>query len=63
MRSVLKKLGLLEEQSGAGSGSWIDCGGEMISSMSPIDGQVIAKIRCADKNDYEKVVSRAVEAF
>jgi len=63
MRPLLKKLGLLDEQSGAGAGSWLDCGGDLISSISPIDGQEIARIRCADKNDYERVVSRAVEAF
>ena len=43
MRSLLKKLGLLDEQSGAGIGSWMDCGGDLISSISPIEGQVIAK--------------------
>ena len=63
MKSVLKKFDILNEHSGAGTGSWMDCGGEIISSISPIDGQEIAKIRCADINDYEKVVSRAVEAF
>ena len=63
MRSILTKLGLLDQQSGAGTGSWMDCGGDLISSISPIDGQVIAKIRCAAKSDYEEVISRAVEAF
>ena len=58
MKSLLEKLDLLDEQSGAGAGSWMDCGGDLISSISPIDGQKIAQIRCAAKNDYEKVVSR-----
>ena len=63
MRPFLEKYGLLDEQPGAGSGSWMDCGGELISSISPIDGQEITKIRCADKNDFEKVISQAAEAF
>ena len=63
MNPVLKKMGLLDVNSGAGSGSWMDCGGEMIPSISPIDGQTIAKIRCADNHEFEQVVRRAVEAF
>ena len=45
MRPLLKKLDSLDEQSGAGAGSWMDCGGDLISSISSIDGQVIARIR------------------
>jgi aldehyde dehydrogenase (NAD+) len=63
MRSILKKFGLSDELSGAGSGSWISTGGEMLSSISPIDGRVLGSIRCAAENDYEKVVGRAAEAF
>jgi len=63
MRSILKKFGLPDEMSGAGSGSWIDCGGEIMSSKSPIDGHVIGEIRCAADNDYEKIIGRATEAF
>ncbi|MEJ2169637.1 MAG: aldehyde dehydrogenase family protein [Desulfobacterales bacterium] len=63
MRSILTKLGLTNELSGAGSGSWIDCSGEILSSKSPIDEQVIGKIRCAADRDYEQVLGRATEAF
>ena len=63
MRSILKKIGLPAELSGAGSGSWIDCSGEILSSKSPIDGQVIGEIRSAAENDYEKIIGRATEAF
>jgi aldehyde dehydrogenase (NAD+) len=63
MRSILEKFDLLGKLSGAGSGSWLDCGGETISSISPIDGQVIAEIRGAAEDDYNKVVSRAAAAF
>lgn len=63
MESILKDLNLLNEQSGAGSGSWLDCSGELLESISPINSQVIGKVRCATRKDYEKVVSCAVEAF
>ena len=63
MHPILEKLGLTGELSGAGGGSWFDCRGEVLESISPIDGKVIGKIRCADRDDYERVASRAVEAF
>jgi L-aminoadipate-semialdehyde dehydrogenase len=63
MQSILKKLGLPAELSGAGSGSWIDCSGEILSSKSPIDGQMIGEIRSAADTDYEKIIGRAAEAF
>ena len=63
MKDILEKLDLLNEQSGAGTGSWIGSGGSILESLSPIDGQVIGKLRCADREDYEQVVSRSTEAF
>ncbi len=63
MKSVLEKFDLLTEQSGAGTGSMLTCGGQILESISPIDGRVIGTIRCADQNDYQEVVMRAVEAF
>ncbi|PKN28515.1 MAG: aldehyde dehydrogenase family protein [Deltaproteobacteria bacterium HGW-Deltaproteobacteria-21] len=63
METILDSLGLTGELSGAGGGSWYDCRGEVLESISPIDGKVIGKIRCADRADYERVASQAVEAF
>ena len=63
MKSILKNLGLLDEQKGAGTGTWLPCTGEMLESVSPIDGQTIGKIRCAGSGEYEQVVSSATEAF
>ncbi|RJR44951.1 MAG: aldehyde dehydrogenase family protein [Desulfobacteraceae bacterium] len=63
MEAILEKLGLTGDLSGAGGGSWLECGGEMLESVSPIDGRVIGKVRCANREDYERVLSRAVEAF
>jgi aldehyde dehydrogenase (NAD+) len=44
-------------------GSWLECGGETLESVSPINGQVIGRIRCANRDDYERVVAHAIEAF
>lgn len=63
MEEIIKKLDLLGDQSGAGTGSWLDCKGEIIESVSPINGDVIGKIRFAGKEEYEKVVSSSTEAF
>jgi aldehyde dehydrogenase (NAD+) len=63
MESILRKLDVAGEQAGAGTGTWLKCGGEILESVSPINGEVIGKIRCAGEEDYEQVVARAQEAF
>jgi len=63
MRAILDKLGVTGRLSGAGSGSWIECSGEIMSSKSPIDEEVIGEIQCAAADDYEKIIGQAVEAF
>lgn len=63
MEELLQKLDLIGEQSGAGSGSWLSCGGEAIVTVSPIHGKAIGRVRCATRKDYELVVERATEAF
>jgi aldehyde dehydrogenase (NAD+) len=63
MESILRKLDVAGEQAGAGTGTWLKCGGEILQSVSPINGEVIGKIRCAGEEDYEQVVARAQEAF
>ena len=63
MENILEKFDLNGEQPGAGTGSWLSCGGEILESVSPVNGQAIGKVRCASQEDYEKVVAGAVEAF
>ncbi len=63
MESILRKLDLKGEESGAGIGSWIACEGPMLESVSPVNGKRIGKIRCAGLNDYEVVINSATEAF
>jgi aldehyde dehydrogenase (NAD+) len=60
---TLKKLDLLGEQSGAGTGLWLSGEGRLLESLSPIDGKVIGNVRFDAKDDYEKVVEAGVKAF
>src|SRR2546428_5414240 len=62
MQSVLEKLGIADDNSGAFSGEWRG-GGAKIDKMSPIDGRKLASIRTASAEDYEAAISRAHEAF
>jgi len=50
--------------SGACDGDWIPhpSGGEL-ASINPADGSVIARVRMAGREDYERVAARAAEAF
>jgi len=60
----LKNLGIEDVNSGVWAGEWIkEPGGSVIDSVSPITGDVIAKVRCASKEDYESAASAAQEAF
>src|SRR4030095_6755456 len=43
--------------------SFLTALGPTIESQSPVDGKLIGKVQCADKNDYEAVVAKAQEAF
>jgi aldehyde dehydrogenase (NAD+) len=61
---ILKDLGLSDVNSGAGTGTnWLECGGEILESVSPIDGQIIGRVRQASAADYDKVAAMASAAF
>ncbi len=66
MEALLDRLGLASINSGAttgGSAGWLSTGGEMLTSVSPIDGQPIARIQQATADDYDAVVAAAREGF
>ena len=54
---------MLQEQSGAGTGSWLPAGGGVLQSVSPIDGKILGRIRSASREDYEHVARKAMQAF
>ena len=60
--SLFKKLGLAENNPGAFCGEWLGAG-KLLQSVSPIDGQVLATVRTATPEEYERTVQRAREAF
>lgn len=64
IQEMLENLGIKEVNSGASTGAnWLDTKGDIIESYSPIDGKLIAKVKAASTEDYEKVIKTAQEAF
>jgi aldehyde dehydrogenase (NAD+) len=63
-RSFLQDLQLRDTSSGACYGPWINNpSGAMLESVSPVDGQLIGKVKQAGAEEYEKVVAAAHAAF
>jgi aldehyde dehydrogenase (NAD+) len=61
-REILRRLGIEETNSGAFSGEWSGSG-KILESVSPINGDLIARVRTATPEEYERTVQRAQEAF
>ena len=61
---VLSALEIGPWNSGASGESWIDrpSGGELVS-LNPATGEAIARIGMAGADDYERIVSEAVDTF
>ncbi len=62
MNNVLQKLGLSEDNAGAFDGEWRGSG-PVIEKFSPIDGKLLARVRTASDEEYERTITRAHEAF
>ncbi len=60
---ALEALGLGEDNPGAFDGGWIDTRGPAIVSLDPASGEPLGRVRSATAADYERVASRAAEAF
>ena len=64
MKDLLEKLGIEEFNQGALIGlDRLDCKGEILESISPIDGRSLAEIRQADPASCDKVAQAAEAAF
>jgi len=63
IKNSLEILGIKDTNSGASTG--LDCfgSGEEITSYSPVDGKLIAKVAGATQEDYDKIISSAKTAF
>lgn len=61
---VLGRLGIQEVNRGATCGlAWMDTQGDVTESVSPIDGEIIAKVINATAEDYEAIMLKAGAAF
>ncbi len=60
----MNRLKIDNQNRGATTGlQWLETAGEVTGSVSPIDGEVIARIDNATVDDYETVIRTAREAF
>jgi aldehyde dehydrogenase (NAD+) len=62
LTQFLDKLGLRAVNPGVFCGEWRG-GGPLLSSISPIDGKTLARVRMAGAGDYEQALTRAGQAF
>lgn len=63
MPEALKALGIKEINDGTSTGSNCFSSGDIIESYSPVDGQLIGKVKTTTAADYEKVMQSATTAF
>jgi len=60
--TLFKRLGLNQTNPGVFCGEWLGSG-KSLKSISPIDGRVLATVRTATPDQYQRTVQRAREAF
>ena len=63
IKEALKQLGVAAINEGTSTGSNNFANGEVIESRSPVDAQLIAKVKTTSMEDYEKVMETATSAF
>lgn len=59
----LKKLKIKKSNKGASAGGKFFASGEVIESYSPTDGALIASVKTATEEDYQKIIKKAKAAF
>ncbi len=63
MKEALAQLGIKDINEGTSTGLNHFSNGEILESYSPVDGQLIAKVKTSTAADYEKVMESATAAF
>lgn len=63
IKEALGELGINEINNGSSTGTTYFANGTTISSVSPVDGNLIAEVKTTSKEDYEKVLQSAEAAF
>ena len=63
IQSALEQLGVSSVNEGGSTGSEWFSNGERIESYSPVDGQLIGSVKSTTREDYDKIMKSALEAF
>ena len=63
IQKALHELGIKPLNEGTSTGMNSFSSGDIISSYSPVDGALIAKVKSSSREDYEQVMVAATEAF
>ncbi|HEY0680051.1 MAG TPA: aldehyde dehydrogenase family protein [Chitinophagaceae bacterium] len=64
MKDTLATLKIKDKNPGVSTGTdWLQPKGEKITSCSPVNGKVIGEVTGADRESYDKVITKAQEAF
>ncbi len=63
IQSALEQLGVSSINEGGSTGSEWFSNGELIESYSPVDGQLIGSVKSTTREDYNKIMKSALEAF
>lgn len=63
IKQALDQLGIKDINEGTSTGIHNFSNGEILESYSPVDGQLIGKVKTTTKADFEKMMQVATEAF
>src|SRR5258708_7700278 len=64
MTETLRALGIKTTNPGTSTGKkWLKSNGILISSYSPADGKLIAKVQSSDERTFDQVVGQSKKAF
>lgn len=63
MQDILNELGLKAINDGCSTGANWFSNGPILESHSPVDGKLIARLKTASEEDYQKVIQTAQSAF
>ena len=62
IEEMLQILKIEKENNGSSTGTHFFGEGELISSFSPVDGKLIAKVKTTTPEEYERIVKKSQEA-
>ncbi len=63
IQEALRQLGIKQINDGTSTGTEFFSNGDVLESFSPVDGELIAKVKMSTPEDYERAMQKATEAF